>query len=309
LAYAPKQSTEKEQIMAEKRNFFELLGKRWNAGTFACVGLDSDYDKIPEVFKKGSVAETISLFNKEIVDATYDLVCAYKPNIAFYEPMGSDGLLGLRRTINYIHEKFPEIPVILDFKRADIGNTNIGYVKAGFGEFNADAVTVHPYLGAEALKPFLDLEGKGIIVLCRTSNPGAGEFQDLIVTVPEGQMPLYQYVAHRVAKVWNKNGNCLVVAGATYPEELGEVRRLVGDMGILIPGVGKQQAGLVQAGGRKKADLEGVVRAGQDSRGQGMIINSSREIIFASSGNDFDEAARIKTIELRDGINKYRQAA
>jgi orotidine-5'-phosphate decarboxylase len=283
--------------METNRNFLDLLKKRWDSGTFVCVGLDSEHKKIPGAARRATVNETMFFFNKNIVDATRDLVCAYKPNIAFYEAMGMEGIFALNRTIKYIHEVAPEIPVILDFKRADIGNTNLGYVEAAFNEFDADAVTVHPYLGAEALKPFLDQKDKGIIVLCRTSNPGAGEFQDLIVDAPEGQMPLYQYVAHRVAEEWNKNGNCLVVVGATYPAELGIVRAVVGDMPILIPAIGKQ-------GG----DLEATINAGQDRRGRGMLIGSSREIIFASSGADFAEAARAKTIELCEGINRLRKA-
>ena len=277
-----------------ERNFREMLEKQWALDKFVCVGLDSDLDKIPKAAEKGTVKETIFSFNRQIVDATADLVCAYKPNIAFYEGQGVEGISALIQTVAYIRERTSGVPVILDAKRAEIGNTNKGYVEAVFHTYGADAVTVHPYLGREALKPFLDEGDKGIIVLCRTSNPGAGEFQDLKV---DGE-PLYQIVAKRVARHWNENNNCALVVGATYPEELQRVREIVGDFGdipILIPGIGKQ-------GG----DVEKTVKAGKDSRGKGMIINSSRGIIFASDGPDFATVARNKTIELSEMINQYR---
>jgi len=197
----------------------------------------------------------------------------------------------LANTIKFIHQVAPEVPVILDAKRADIGNTNKGYVQAAFEELGVDAITVHPYLGKEALQPFLNRGDKGVFVLVRTSNPGAGEFQDLQVN---GE-PLYQIVARQVATEWNKNNNCGVVVGATYPEELLLIRQVVGDMPILIPGIGAQ-------GG----DVEKTVRAGKDSRGRGMIINSSRGIIFASAESDFPLAARRETIKLKNMINQYR---
>jgi len=285
------------------RNFRELLEAKWEEGKFICVGLDSDWSKIPECITlqmHGSHDPTyhaIRSFNEAIVDATRELVCAYKPNIAFYESHSESGLRALRETIKYIHKVAPDVPVILDAKRADIDNTNLGYVHSAFDELKADAVTVHPYLGAQALKPFLDQKDKGIIVLCRTSNKGAGEFQDLPVETnlvpPMELMPLYQCVAMRVAKEWDWNGNCAVVVGATYPEELKIVRGIVGDMPILIPGIGAQ-------GG----DLEKTVHAGKNSRGRGMIINSSRGIIFASNGEDFAEAARCSALKLHEQIQK-----
>ena len=302
------------------RNFRELLEAQWSRGNFVCVGLDSEFGKIPESARRSgnerdvSVANTVVAFNRAIVEATKDLVCAYKPNAAFYEAYGDEGIGALQRTIADIHAIAPDVPVILDAKRADIGNTNAGYVDAAFGSLRADAITVHPYLGAEALQLFLARAEKGIIVLCRTSNPGAGEFQDLPVAIDneEGRFlaealgiepkmygyvaKLYQHVAYRVAKHWNKNGNCALVVGATYPNELREVRELVGDMPILVPGIGAQ-------GG----DVEKTVSAGKDSRGQGIIVNSSRGIIFASKGADFAEAARRETEKLRDLINQYRQ--
>ncbi len=301
------------------RNFFRLLEARWARGLFVCVGLDSDFGKIPEVARRQDVCSTILAFNSAIVDATKDLVCAYKPNIAFYEAYGDAGWLALRETVVHIHKIAPDVPVILDAKRGDIGNTNAGYMRMAFDFLQVDAITAPPYLGRESLKPFLDQENKGIIVLCRTSNPGASEFQDVLVNVTEemfaeihrGQpadndgfampktVPFYKYVAYRVAARstgWNKNGNCAVVVGATYPDELREVRQIVGDMPILIPGIGKQ-------GG----DIKKTVAAGIDSRGQGIIVNSSRGIIFASGGSDFAEAARRETIKLSDTINDCRR--
>lgn len=283
--------------MTDQRNFKDMLEARWSQDLFVCVGLDSTFSKIPEcAYRPGNetevdVANTIVAFNHEIVAATCGLVCAYKPNIAFYEEQGPDGIAALWRTIADIHVTAPEVPVILDAKRGDIGPTNRGYVKSAFDFLGANAMTIHPYLGAEANQPFLEQTDKGIIVLCRTSNKGAGEFQDLVVA----GRPLYLHVADHVANEWNTRGNCAVVVGATFPDELREVRAVVGDMPILIPGIGAQ-------GG----DVEKTVLAGKDSRGCGMIINSSSGIIFASNGADFAEAARRKTMELSDQINQYR---
>lgn len=307
------------------RNFRAMLEAKWAEGKFVCVGLDPDWDKIPESVKAharsntpagySSAMKTIASFCNDIVEATKDIVCAYKPNIAFFEAMFADGLWALAETVRYIHKVAPDVPVILDAKRADIGNTNAGYVRAAFEMLNVDAVTVHPYLGREALQPFLDCADKGIIVLCRTSNKGAGEFQELFVHICHEELLFLQevkvapwsagvggdttslcnHVAYQVSKYWNKNGNCALVIGATCPSELKSVRGIVGDMPILIPGIGAQ-------GG----DVEETVKAGMDSRGQGMIINSSRGIIFASSGSDFAAAARRETLKLHDEINKHR---
>lgn len=298
-----------------ERNFRELVEAQWSRGNFVCVGLDSEFTKIPTSAHcignecEVDIANTIVAFNRSIVEATCDLVCSYKPNMAFYEAHGAEGIAALQRTIMDIHAIAPDVPVILDFKRGDIGNTNIGYAKIAFEYLKADAITVHPYLGGEALQPFLKYKNKGIFVLCRTSNPGAGEFQDRDVALTDddqtiffgdekyedqereewpGFLPLYQYIAYRVERVWNKNGNCGLVVGATYPKELREVREIVGDIPILIPGIGAQ-------GG----DVEKTVTAGTDSRGKGMIINSSRGIIFS-------ENRRSKAGELRNLINQYR---
>ena len=270
------------------RNWNELLGGRQAQGLMVCVGLDSDNTRIPSVVQSANEAFRIEMFNEAIVQATKDLVGAFKPNIAFYEALGPAGLMALGRTISFIHEQASGVPVIVDAKRADIGRTNIGYIRAIFNELGADAVTVNPYFGAEGLQPFLDQKDKGIIVLCRTSNQGAQEFQDLMVKVDIGEMPLYQVVAKRVANHWNTNGNCALVVGATYPKELAAIRQLVGnDRPLLIPGVGTQ-------GG----DVEKVVTAGTKN----MIINSSSGVIFASNGPDFAEAARRSTLKLHQEI-------
>lgn len=303
-----KESTEFQET--PKSEFVAKLERLWEKPNFVCTGLDSDWKQIPERLRSLGRELGQFIFNREIVDATHDLVCAYKPNVAFYED-NPDAEKALEQTVEYIHDKYPHIPVIGDNKVADIGNTNLGYVKKLFDRYNFDAVTVHPYLGREALQPFLDKKDKGIFVLVKTSNPGAGEFQDLPIDQryqsPEMDLippsvyrnykgaPVWAYVAASVSKKWNYNGNCALVVGAKYPRELGEVRAIVGDMPILIPGIGFQ-------GG----EVEATVRAGMDSRGQGMIINSSRGIIFASRGEDFAQAARKAAESLREEINKYR---
>ncbi len=235
--------------------------------SLVCVGLDSAID--------GSQFD----FNKSLVDATHDFVCAYKPNTAFYESRGTEGIQALKQTCDYIKETHPEILIILDAKRADIGTTNEEYAKFAFDWLGADAITLHPYLGREAMKPFLDRKEKGSIILCKTSNTGSGEFQD----------DMYQKVASHVAKEWNEHGNCALVVGATYPTELEIVRRIVGSMPLLIPGIGAQ-------GG----DVEKTVIAGVDSSGKNAIINASRSIIFAT--NPRQEAEK-----LRKEINTWRK--
>lgn len=274
-------------------NFLELLKKRWSKKDFVCVGLDSQYDKLPKcVRKKASVNKAIFRFNQEIVDATHDLVCAYKPQYAFYGALGESGISALRKTVAYIHDRYPDIPVILDAKRNDIGNTAEQYAEEVFDTYGVDAVTVNPYLGIDGVEPFLRRKDKGVIVLCRTSNPSAGEFQDLVVNhTVLGRVPLYQVIAYRVAKKWNKNSNCCLVVGATYPEESVQIRKIAPDLPFLIPGIGKQ-------GG----DVERAVIAGRDREGKGMIINSSRGIIFASGGKNFAKAARRETLKLHNEI-------
>jgi orotidine-5'-phosphate decarboxylase len=207
--------------------------------------------------------------------------------------LGRGGWDALLITIDYIKTTYPDISVILDAKRGDIGSSNEAYATAVFDELKADAVTVHPYFGQEALQPFLDRKDKGIIIMASNSNPGAGEFQDL--SVGDIGEPLYKVVAKQVAQVWNGHGNCAVTVGATYPDKIAEVRSVVGDMPLLVLGLGKQ-------GG----EIQPTIRAAKDSRGWGMIVNSTREIIYASEGNDYQEAARTQTMKLRAEINRFR---
>jgi orotidine-5'-phosphate decarboxylase len=279
------------------RNFREMLERRWKLGNFLCVGLDSELSRIPESARKGTVRDTILSFNKAIVDATADLVCAFKPNPAFYEAHGEEGWSALRETILHIQEVAPGVPVILDAKRGDIGNTNIAYAQSAFDDLRADAITVQPYLGSEPLAPFFERTEKGIIVLCHTSNPGAGEIQNLVVDGPSTRLgtsePLYKVVARLAVSKWNGNGNCCVMVGATYPEELSEIREIVGDMPILTAGIGAQNG-----------DLEKTMRAGVDKNKKVLIVNASRSVIFASSGNDYAEAARKKALEIDGEIRK-----
>jgi len=273
-----------------QRVFREMIQAKWAERKSVCVGLDTDRAKMPEIVRVGG-GRDLSRFNSEIIDATKDLVCAYKINVAFYEAMGTLGTIALHATVNFARFAAPDVPIIGDMKRGDIDNTNLGYVKAAFEYFGFDAVTVHNYLGREAMRPFLDMKGKGIFVLCRTSNKGGGEFQNLSVVLGDRQMPLYQYVAHRVATAWNENGNCGLVVGATCPEELAQVRAIVGDdMPILLPGIGAQ-------GG----DLEASLKAGRKN----LIVNASRSIIFASSGPDFAQAARRETLKLHEAISRF----
>lgn len=275
--------------------FIDKLKTKWKEGKFVCVGLDTDYSKLPESIKNQPEVEdylkteaAIYEFNKAIIDKTHDLVCAYKINSAFYEadPYSYEAMLN---TFHYILRTYPDTPVILDAKRGDIDNTNQGYVKWAFQTLKADAITIHPYLGKQANQPFLEEKDKGIIILVRTSNPNSDEFQNLTV---EGR-PLYAMVAENVATSWTSNGNCAVVVGATYPEALKKVREIIGDMPILIPGIGSQ-------GG----NLESAVKNGINSEKQGIIINSSRSIIYASSDKDFAEKAREETEKLHTEIRR-----
>lgn len=266
----------------------DLIIKKNNS--LVCVGLDSDPDKIPHHLKKEDYS--VFEFNRQIIESTHDLVCAFKPNPAFYEAFGNKGIVELRMTCEYIQQKYPDIPVIIDAKRGDIGNTNEGYVKYVFDYLEADAMTVMPYLGIESLAPYFKSAGKGIIIGCHSSNPGAKEFQELLI---DGK-PLYQIVAEKIMKHHGENPNCMIFMGATYPEQLTEIRKIIGDMTFLVPGVGKQ-------GG----DVKSFVEAGLNSKKAGLIINSSRAIIFASNGEDFAKRAREETQKLRDEINKFRK--
>ena len=272
-------------------SFRDRLEARWDRGLFLCIGLDPAWERLPASVRaaaggdasREARAAALARFCTAIVDATAHVACAFKPNAAFFEAEGAAGFAALADVVRHIRAVAPDVPIIYDAKRGDIGSTNQGYADHAFDDLGADAVTVHPYLGQEALQPFLARHDKGTIVLVRTSNSGGGEFQDLAV---DGE-PLYRVVARRVAGHWNRQGNCAVVVGATYPEEMAAVRAIVGDMPILIPGIGAQ-------GG----DLRRTVEAGRDARGRGMIISASRSIIYASRGDDFAEAARAEAERL-----------
>ena len=271
--------------------FVTRLRAAWDEkDSLACVGLDPLIERLPAHI--AAHASPIFHFNKAIIDATADLVCAYKPQFAHYAACEAEDQL--ERTIEYIHRAYPGIPVILDAKRGDVGSTAERYAIEAFERYGADAVTVNPYLGGDSLEPFLRYADRGVLVLCRTSNPGARDLQDLDV----GGRKVFAVVAELAATRWNSRGNCLLVVGATYPQELAEVRAITGDMPFLLPGVGAQGA-----------DVRAAVAAGQSADGRGLIVSSSRAIIHASSGVDFAAAARAATIRLRDEVNAGRKRA
>jgi orotidine-5'-phosphate decarboxylase len=268
--------------------FIDNLAGSWErSNSLVCVGLDPEIERFPRHI--AAQPSPIFQFNKAIIDATADLVCAYKPQFAHYAAYEAEDQL--ERTIEYIHRSYPGIPVILDSKRGDVGNTAERYAIEAFERYGADAVTVNPYLGGDSLEPFLKREDKGVIILCRTSNPGARDLQDLEVSGRK----LYQVVADLAAREWNSRGNCLLVVGATRPRELAEVREIVGKMPFLVPGVG------VQGG-----DVALAVKSGQTDDGTGLIISSSRGILYAGSDGDFSTAARAATQALREQVNASR---
>ncbi|HNR92674.1 MAG TPA: orotidine-5'-phosphate decarboxylase [Dokdonella sp.] len=270
-------------------SFMQSLRAAWQRNdSLVCVGLDPEPARFPARF--AGDADAVFTFCRDIVDATADLVCCFKPQIAHFAALGAED--ALERLIAHVHAHQPGVPVILDAKRGDIGSTAQHYAHEAFERFRADAVTVNPYLGRDSAQPFLDRADKGVVVLCRTSNPGARELQDLDV----GGRPLYQHVAERVATEWNTHGNCLLVTGATWPGELAAVRRLVGDMPLLVPGVGAQ-------GG----DVAAVVRNGCSADGCGLLVSSSRAILYASADDDYADAARRAALELRETINVCRR--
>ncbi len=260
--------------------------------SWLCVGLDPDLEKIPSFLKERSIPEAVLEFNRQIIEATRDLVCAYKPNSAFYEVLGPRGWEILQQTRALIPRA---IPVILDAKRGDIPNTSRKYAQSAFEIYGFDAVTVSPYMGFDSIEPFLDYRDRGVFLLCRTSNPGARDFQDLDC---EGR-PLYERVAER-AKSWSKHypGQIALVVGATHPEELCRVRAIVGEeFFILVPGVGAQ-----------RGDLAAAMRAAANEQGERAIISVSRSVLYASAGEDFAEAARRQAQKLRDEIKKDARA-
>lgn len=268
--------------------FIEKLKNAWaQQQSLVCVGLDPSLVRIPSHLH--NEPQPILAFNKAIIDATAEYACAFKPQIAYYAAANAEA--ELEQTIAYIHEKYPNIPVILDAKRGDIGATAEQYASEAFDRYKGDAVTVNPYMGGDTLQPFLAREDKGTIILCRTSNPGAADIQNF----ESNGKKLYQHVTEKAATEWNTNHNVLLVVGATYPRELGEVRAIVGDMPLLVPGIGAQ-------GG----DIEQCVLNGKTADGTGMIVNSSRGIIYAGDSVDFALKAGVAAKELRDALNRYR---
>lgn len=232
-------------------------------GSQLCIGLDTNLAKVPDAINKKNYPQFE--FNKWVIEQTHQYAAAYKPNVAFYEAYGSKGWLELEMTMDYLHKNHPDIFTIADAKRGDIGSTNTQYAVELFDNLDFDAVTLQPYVGQEALRPFLNYQDKVCIILCKTSNPGSGEFQDLVI---EGK-PLWQEVAQQVSQSWNKHNNCMLVVGATYPELLQQVRKQIADMWILVPGVGEQ-------GG----DMRTALKAGARSDGKGVLVNVSRGVIF-----------------------------
>lgn len=273
--------------------FMQAIRVRWEqANSLVCVGLDPEPAKFPAHFDKDPDA-TFN-FCRDIVDATAQYACCFKPQIAHFAALSAED--ALKRLIAHIHVAHPGIPVILDAKRGDIGSTAHHYATEVFDRYDADAVTANPYLGRDSLQPFLDRADKGVVILCRTSNAGATDLQDLVVQDGNGSnRPLYECVAEKIAREWNGNGNCALVVGATWPGQLRDVRAIVGDMPFLVPGVGAQ-------GG----DVEAAVRNGKTANGTGLIVSSSRAILYASKGGDFAKAAAFAAKTLRDDINRYR---
>ena len=269
-------------------NFIQSLTSAWESNnSLLCVGLDPDPSKFPEHLK--GKPDAIFEFCTQIADATADLVCCFKPQIAYFAAQRAEDQL--EALIAHIHEKHPGVPVILDAKRGDIGSTAEQYAIEIFERYQADAITVNPYMGRDSIDPYLAYANKGVNLLCRTSNPGGSDLQFLDI----GGEKLYERVARLVSSEWNTTGQCALVVGATFPEEIARVREIVGDMPLLVPGIGAQ-------GG----DVEATLKAGRTASGTGLMINSSRAILYASKGENYAEAARRAALETRDLINRYR---
>ncbi|MCC2866594.1 MAG: orotidine-5'-phosphate decarboxylase [Candidatus Accumulibacter phosphatis] len=269
-------------------NFIKALNSVWRENnTLLCIGLDPDPAKFPAHLQHRP--DAIFEFCRAIVDATADLVCCFKPQIAYFAARRAEDQL--EALIEHIHIRHPATPVILDAKRGDIGSTAEQYAIEAFERFQADAVTINPYMGRDSIEPYLAYRDKGIILLCRTSNPGGSDLQFLDV----GGEKLYERVARLVSKEWDVNGQCALVVGATFPSEIARVRTLIGDMPLLVPGIGAQ-------GG----DIETTVRAGCTPSGVGLIINSSRAILYAGKGEDYANTARSVAEATRNAINFHR---
>ncbi len=269
--------------------FIASLAAAWQKNdSLLCVGLDPDPARFPAHLKGRD--DAIFEFCKGIVDATADLVCSFKPQIAYFAARRAEDQL--EALIAHIHAQHPGIPVILDAKRGDIGSTAEQYAVESFERFKADAITVNPYMGRDSVEPYLAWPDKGVILLCRTSNPGGSDLQFLDVG---GGEKLFERVARLVATEWNTTGQCALVVGATFPAEIARVRELTGTLPLLVPGIGAQ-------GG----DIEATVKAGKTLGGTGLMINSSRAILYAGQGEDYADAARRAALETRDAINRYR---
>ncbi len=267
--------------------FHDQIRHSWRtSGSLLCIGLDPDPARFPQALDRGH--DAVYRFCREIVDATADVVCAFKPQIAYFASQREEA--ALEQLCSYIRETYPDVTVILDAKRGDIGSTAEHYAREAFGRYQAHAVTVNPYLGGDSVVPYF-AHGGGVIALCRTSNPGGDDLQAL----DTGGRPLYIRVAEMVAGEWSSHGDCGLVVGATYPDELRAVRQVAGDLPILVPGIGAQ-------GGDPRA----AVDAGACHDGAGLIISSSRAIIYASGGDDFAEAARDAAIAARDAARPAR---
>lgn len=263
-------------------NFTSMIRNRWVQQTQVCVGLDP----FPERFPAGMT--DIFEFNRAIIDATAGLACCFKPQFAHYAAIGAEA--ALKDTIRHIKANHPDVPVILDSKRGDIGSTATMYAKEAFEQYGADAVTINPYMGSDTVLPFTEFKNKGVVILCRTSNPSAAEFQNQLI---DGE-PLYIHVARKAQNEWNENGNVSLVVGATAPEEMASIRAVAPDLPFLVPGIG------VQGG-----DLSGTLKNGSFKGGNGLMINSSRGILYASNGPDFAEAAYAETLKLKQAINSF----
>lgn len=269
-------------------SFIERLEAAWcRADSLLCVGLDPDPSRLPARYAR--TADGMFDFCRAVVGATHDLVCAFKPQVAHFAAHGAEAQLA--DLIAWLHERHPDVPVILDAKRGDIGSTAERYAAEAFVRYGADAVTVNPYLGVDSVMPFLKYAGRGVIVLCRTSNSGAADFQEALI---DG-VPLYEHIAGRAAREWNAHGNCLLVVGATWPDAMRRIRERAGDMPFLVPGVGAQGAGVAD-----------VVRAGRTADGTGLVISASRSVLYAGSGDDHAHAARLAAAALRLAINRHR---
>ncbi len=273
-------------------HFMTALRAAWQQrDSLLCVGLDPDPAKFPAHLQ--GRPDAILAFCTQIVDATADLVCCFKPQIAYFAAHRAEDQL--EALIEHIHAAHPDTPVILDAKRGDIGSTAEQYAIEAFERFKADAITVNPYMGRDSVDPYLAWPDKGVILLCRTSNPGGSDLQFLEVDTPHGRMKLYEHVARTVAEDWNASGNCALVVGATFPAEIARVRELVGDMPLLVPGIGAQ-------GG----DIAATLAAGRTANRSGLMVNSSRAVLYAGKGEDFAAAARRVAQETRDAVNVHR---